>query len=100
MRSILLAAALAAAGAAMAGDLVGRDGDEWVRLTDAPCSSELVLGRLPASAAGEFHAATAQFHGQLFTACWRVMGNAAFLIYEDGDQGVIPLQALKPELGA
>jgi hypothetical protein len=38
--------------------------------------------------------------GQTFTACWRVVGNAAHLLYEDGDQGIIPLAELKPEMSA
>jgi hypothetical protein len=29
-----------------------------------------------------------------------MMGNAAYLVYEDGDQGIIPARELKPELSA
>ena len=43
---------------------------------------------------------SAVLQGQAFTGCWRVMGNAAHLLYEDGDEGLIPLSDLKPELRA
>ena len=100
MKALAVAAALAAFVAAptFAQTLVARQGDDSVRLSDAACQSELVLGRLEAQQHEEFHAATAVFQGQTFQACWRAMGTVAFLVYEDGDQGVIPLQELKPEL--
>jgi len=102
MKALALVAAIAAFAAAptFAQDLIARQGDDSVRLSEAACSSQLVLGRLEAGQHEEFHAATAVFQGQNFVACWRAMGNVAFLMYEDGDQGVIPLQELKPELSA
>jgi hypothetical protein len=104
MKAYALAAALAVAALAsaptFAQDLIARQGNDSVRLSEGACSSQLVLGRLEAGQHEEFHAATAVFQGQSFVACWRAMGNVAFLIYEDGDQGVIPLQELKPELSA
>jgi hypothetical protein len=86
--------------AAHAGDLVARQGDDSVRLHDTACTSAAVLARLDADQVREFRAADARFQGQDFVACWRLMGNVAFLVYEDGDQGVIPVQELKPALGA
>ena len=71
-----------------------------VRLSEEACKSELVISRLEPGMADEFHAASAMFQGQRFQACWRMMGNAAYLIYEDGDQGIIPAAELKPELSA
>jgi hypothetical protein len=50
--------------------------------------------------AEEYKSATAVVDGQTFNACWRPVGNAAHLMYEDGDQGLIPLSDLKPELTA
>ena len=93
---IALSAALAAP--VFADELVARKGCESVRLSDSACSSQLVLGRLGPNAQEEYKAATAHFQGQNYVACWRVMGNVAHLIYEDGDQGIIPMQELKPEL--
>jgi len=99
MKAFVICAVLAAAPAfALADNLVARQGDDSVRLNDAPCASEQVLGRLPVEARQEYKAASAQLQGQNFSACWREMGSVAHLIYEDGDQGIIPLQELKREL--
>lgn len=98
MRALLLVAVLLAAGPAVAGDLVARVGNDSVRLTEAPCENAVVLGRLEASQHEDFHAASAVFQGQQFLACWRRMGSVAFLMYEDGDQGLISLQELHPAL--
>ncbi|RYF18093.1 MAG: hypothetical protein EOO30_04635 [Comamonadaceae bacterium] len=102
MKAVVFCAALAtfAAAPAFAQDLIARQGDDSVRLSDAQCKSELILNRLEPAIAGEFKSASAMFQGQRYQACWRMMGNAAYLIYEDGDQGVIPAQELKPELTA
>ncbi len=99
MKAFVFCAVVAAASLpAFAEDLVARQGDDSVRLNDAPCASEVVLGRLPVEAREEYKAASAQLQGQSFSACWREMGNVAHLIYEDGDQGIIPMQELKREL--
>lgn len=100
MKSVLLCAALAAAAPAMAQDLVARQGSDTVRLADGPCTSEQVLVRLEPSLHSQFRAAMAIVEGRTFTACWRKAGNAAHLLYEDGDQGIVPLADLKPELTA
>ncbi|HEX2544775.1 MAG TPA: hypothetical protein VHL79_07850 [Ramlibacter sp.] len=102
MKAVVFCAALAtfAAAPAFAQDLVARQGNDSVRLSDAACKSELVLSRLEPAIASEFRSASALFQGQRFQACWRMMGNAAYLVYEDGDQGVIPAHELKPDLSA
>ena len=102
MKAVVFCAALAtfAAAPAFAQELVARQGDDSVRLSDAACKSELVLGRLEPAAAGQYRAASAVFQGQRFQACWRMVGNAAHLVYEDGDQGIIPAGELKPDLTA
>jgi hypothetical protein len=101
MKAVVFCAALAAfAAPSFAQELVARQGDDSVRLSDSACSNEQVLRRLDPTKAGEYKAASAMFQGQRFTACWRMMGNVAHLVYEDGDQGVIPAQELKPELAA
>jgi hypothetical protein len=104
MKAVVFCAALAAAAFAttpsFAQELVARQGDDSVRLSDAACSSELVLRRIDPATAGEYKAASAVFQGQRFTACWRMMGNVAHLVYEDGDQGIIPVAELKPDLTA
>ena len=103
MKAVVFCAALAAAFAvapSFAQNLVARQGDDSVRLSDDSCKSDLVLSRIEPGTADEFHAASAMFQGQRFQACWRLVGNAAYLIYEDGDQGIIPASELKPELSA
>jgi hypothetical protein len=99
MRFVLLCAALAAA-PAIAGDLVARQGSDTIRLADEPCTSQLVLGRLEARLHSKYKAASAVVQGQNFAACWRPAGRAVHLMYEDGDQGILPMEALKPELTA
>lgn len=96
----LVAVAAFAAAPSFAQELVARQGGDSVRLSDAACSSDLVLARVEAGARDEYKQASAHFQGQNFTACWRVMGNVAHLVYEDGDQGIIPMQELRPELEA
>jgi hypothetical protein len=101
MKALVICAALATAVAPVfAQELVARQGDDSVRLSDSECKSELVLSRIEPGQASEFHAASAVFQGQRFQACWRMVGNAAYLVYEDGDQGIIPADELKPELAA
>jgi hypothetical protein len=102
MKAVALVAALAAFAAAptFAQELVARQGNDSVRLSDAACKSDLVLARVEPGAKDEYRAASAVFQGQNFVACWRMMGSVAHLVYEDGDQGIIPMQELKPELEA
>jgi len=100
MKTLIIIAALAIAAPAMAGDLVARQGEDTIRLIDAPCSSEVVLGKVPPQFHSQFMQATAIVQGHTFAACWRKAGGAAHLIYEDGDQGIVPLSDLKPELTA
>jgi hypothetical protein len=102
MKAAVFCAALTAIAVApsFAQDLIARQGDDSVRLSEQACKSDLVLSRIEPGTAAEFHAASAVFQGQRFQACWRMMGNAAYLVYEDGDQGIIPVHELKPELSA
>lgn len=102
MKAVVFCAALAAfaAAPAFAEELVARQGDDSVHLSEDACKSEQVLVRLEPGSAGEYRAASAVFQGKRFQACWRMVGDAAHLVYEDGDQGLIPSHELKPELTA
>jgi len=97
MRLFLLCAALAAA-PALAGNLVAHEGGDTVRLADGPCTSEPVLNLLQPELHADYKAATATVQGRTFAGCWRQAGNVAHLVYEDGDEGIIPIADLKPEL--
>ncbi len=99
MRVVLLCAAIAAA-PAFAQDLVARQGSDSVRLADGPCISKPVLGRLEPALQQDYKAATAVVQGRTFDACWRMTSQGAHLLYEDGDQGLVPTSDLKPELTA
>lgn len=100
MRHFVAAAALLAAFSAHAEVLTARNGGDSVRLTDEPCTSEEVLGRLDKAYHLVYKAATAVVDGQGFVACWREFGGAAHILYEDGDQGIIPMRDFKPEIDA
>ena len=97
---LLLCAALAAAGPVMSQDLIARQGEDTIRLAEAPCADQGVLGKVPAQFQAQLMQATAVVHGQTFSACWRKAGEMVHLIYEDGDQGLLQLSDLKAELSA
>lgn len=84
--------------AAHATTLTARQGDDWVMLYESPCLFDSVKKQLDPGVVGEFHTATAMFQGHLYEACWHMTGGAAYLVYEDGDQGIIPAADLKPAL--
>lgn len=89
-----------AVGAAGEPDFVAERGGEKVRLTNKECTHPQVVLRLTPEVAKNFRAASAVVSGQAFQACWHVVGNGAHLVYEDGDEGMVPLSDLKPDFGA
>ena len=93
---IVLFAALA--NPAFAETLVANQGSDSVRLTDKPCTNPLVLVHIAIAQQEAYKAGSAVFQGQNYSACWRVMGDVAHLLYEDGDQGVVSMGLLKPAL--
>ena len=95
MKFALLCAAMLAASPVMADELVASNGQDSVRLTDKPCSNEQVLQQLTPRARDMMKDANATVGGQQFRACWVVDGESAHLLYEDGDQGLIPLTDFK-----
>ena len=100
MKPVFLLCAALVAAPVFAEDLVARNGNDTVRLSEGPCTSQLVLGRLEPQLHEHYRTASAVVEGTTFAACWRAVGNAAHLMYEDGDQGIVPLSDLKPELSA
>jgi len=95
MKFALLCAAALVAAPALADELVASNGTDSVRLSDKPCSSEQVLKRLTPRFREVMRDATATVGGQMYRACWITNGDAAHLLYEDGDQGIIPLADFK-----
>lgn len=95
MRFALLCAAALLAAPALADELVASNGNDSVRLSSTPCTSDEVLNRLQPQFRAALRDATATVQGKTFKACWVVEGHAAHLLYEDGDQGLIPLRDFK-----
>lgn len=93
--ALVCAAALIAVAPAMADELVASNGKDSVRLSDKPCSSDKVLNQLSPNFRTLMRDASAVVSGQTFKACWVADGQAAHLLYEDGDQGLIPLSDFK-----
>lgn len=93
--AFLCAAAALAAVPALADELVASNGQDSVRLSDKPCSSQEVLKQLTPRFRDQMKDASAVVDGQPFRACWIVDGDSAHLLYEDGDQGLIPLADFK-----
>lgn len=81
---------------ASATDLVARQGADTVRLTDKPCTNPDVVKLLNPDLVAQFFAASAVFQGHQFQACWRPIHQGAHMVYDDGDQGLVPYADLKP----
>ncbi len=95
MRLALLCATALLAAPVLADELGASNGTDSVRLSDSPCSSEQVLRQLTPQFRAVLRDASAVVQGQTYKACWIVRGNVAHLLYEDGDQGIIPLADFK-----
>jgi hypothetical protein len=100
MKSILLIVALVAALPAAANEVSAFNGLDVVTITEKPCTNEAVLARLSSRLRPLVRAAAAVVDGQKYEACWMVDGDSAHLLYEDGDQGLIPLADFKNLPGA
>jgi hypothetical protein len=100
MRLALLAAIAACfALPAQSSTMLARQGSDWVRVTDKPCTDQRVLSHLAPGAESRFMAASSIIGGAPFAACWTLSGNMALIIFDDGDKGMIPLSAFKEDLG-
>ncbi|MEF7616633.1 hypothetical protein V4F39_22155 [Aquincola sp. MAHUQ-54] len=97
-RTALLLTALCTALTALparSGDLVAYEGGDLIRLSEAACTNEAVLNRIEPDARRHFRTASAVVQGQTYQACWGALPTAVYLIYEDGDQGVLPMSRLQ-----
>ena len=79
-------------------DAEARNGQDWVRITGQPCTNAAVLERLDSAPAPVLWQAEAEFQGVRYAPCWHPTGNAIQLLYEDGDQGVLPTSTLRQVL--
>lgn len=97
MKRFILAFLLAA-GPAFAADLIARNGNNELRLSDKPCTNEQVLALIPPQYREQFASATAFIEGQVHEGCWTDFGGRAWILYSDGDRGSLPLSAFKPAM--
>jgi hypothetical protein len=95
--SVVLLFAAGCAAVAPGHSLTATKGGDSVRVTDQPCSSQIILRIVNPDYRDALRDASATVRGQLFRACWIVDGDSAHLLYEDGDQGLIPLADFKPD---
>lgn len=79
-------------------DVEARYGQDWVRITTRPCTNAAVLAQLPPGAVPDLRQAEAEFQGVRYAPCWRANGNAVHLLYEDGDEGLLPASTLRQVL--
>ncbi|MEZ0306698.1 MAG: hypothetical protein ACAH21_02155 [Ramlibacter sp.] len=100
MRIALLCGAALISAPALADELVARNGSDQIRLSDSPCKNEQVLARIKPAYREQLRDANAVVEGQSFKACWIANGEIAHVLYEDGDQGLIPLSDFKPPASA
>jgi hypothetical protein len=97
MRKLLMALALACAPAYA--DMVVRDGKDYIRISQAPCSPE-VLAHIPPQFHDQFQKAVAELDGKQHVGCWMVRPDALVLVvYADGDAALIPIRFFNHEKG-
>jgi hypothetical protein len=90
MKRILVCAGIAMLAFSASADYIARQGNDYVRLTDKPCALNLPQK-------DKMLAAFAVINGKSFNACWApVAGQQIGLLYEDGDQGLLPMSDLVP----
>lgn len=98
MRTLILALAIVAV-PAQAAELVARQGADEARIFDAPCPHTAALAHLPEQDRSSYRQAIARFQGAVYPACWRRRGGLVHMVYEDGDQGLIPVDQFTEQLG-
>ena len=84
---------------ALADDFVARNGKDTVRLTQAECPKE-VMAILDPALREKVRSAMSVLNGKEYRACWTLMvPGFVNLLYEDGDEGMVPLEDFKREAG-
>jgi hypothetical protein len=100
---MLIIAALLAVwprGAKAQDSLTAVNGPNSVTLWDSPCVHGETLWRISTMVAPQFRdkfrKARAMVGGKDYFGCWIVEGDMVHLIYEDGDQGLLPIADFAP----
>jgi hypothetical protein len=99
-RTIIAIALLLSWGGAYATDMVMRQGENYVRLSDSPCVHGGTLAILSAEWRDKFKKAVASINGKAWFACWILEDDGqVYVLYEDGDENRFPVAAFKPDGG-
>lgn len=93
-RLFILIVLVLATAPALAEKVFAQGGDE-IRIFDSPCVSVETMNRMPANARAGWNKAQGSIGGQRFFGCWREMTGVVYIIWEDGDQGVVPMIGFK-----
>jgi hypothetical protein len=89
--TIVAASILLAAGAAIANP-VAHQGENWVMLSDKPCTPAIAQ-RVRPEVAPMLREARVMLEGKPYVACWLRQGLSVRLAYEDGDEGDIDVRS-------
>lgn len=103
LSALALALALLAPSASAGSDVVYRATDpngDYIRLFDKPCANDRVRAGIPPNQREAFMAGEAKIDGKMWGMCWTVISQGIGIIYEDGDRGIVPMQAFKPEVNS
>lgn len=96
---IMIASVLLASCAHMQ-SVVASDGRNSVRLTDQPCVDAAVLKHLNPKYRDVVQEASAVIDGHQYAACWMVDRDQAHLLFDDGEQALIPRSSFRRDEGA
>jgi hypothetical protein len=99
MRSILLAAMLCAGPVSAANYVYEASPGNGVYLSDAACKHAGILSSVADDYKDQFRKGRATIGGREFALCWIEAEGRAYLIYEDADQGVLPMRSFKKNEG-
>ena len=97
MRALILALLVFPA---FAGERIARDGKDYVRIIDSPCVHAGTLAHIRPQWRAKFQKAEASISGQRWFACWIEHDSGAiYVIFEDGDEGMMAAHAFKDDPG-
>ena len=103
MKRLLFAVLFASFTAAASSTVMRMDDGQghYVRLFATPCNNDMVLARTPPNFRPRMQAGETKIDGKLYGMCWTALPDGTVgIVYEDGDQGRLPIQAFKVEISS
>ncbi len=74
---------------------------DYVRLFTSPCANDAILARTPPQYCAQLRAGEAKIDSKMHGMCWLALPDRSVgIVYDDGDQGRLPMDAFKPEVDA